>query len=231
MGAKPTYTNGKEQLAFPDGGVIRSGTRVRRVGRGFTVDKVIVDECQVLTKDELDAVMPTLRTRPDPQLLYLGEVLNAHANANCDVLYALRERAKSGDSEALCFLEWSAQAVDEEGDEIPADRLPEAMLDDVRLWKQATPALESGRITLERIRTEREAMDATSFAVEILTVGVWPDQDGGLGGPVSIDAWNELADAESELGTENQIPSVVLGFDMASDRRVSVRLPAAARTA
>jgi hypothetical protein len=220
-GAKPTFTNGKEQLELPGGGVILFRTRGPRVGRGFTIDKLIVDECQVLSTDELDAAMPTLRTRPDAQVLYLGTAPNAHANANCEVLYGLRERARRGDSEALCWLEWSAAAVDDEGEELSAERLPEAVLDDEEMWRQATPALESGRITLDRIRTEREAMDPVSFAVEILTVGVWPDTELGAG-PVSVVAWNELEDPDSELDPDEPVPHVVVGFDMSPDRRVSV---------
>ena len=222
MGAKATFTNGKEAIAFPGGGVILFRTRGPRVGRGFTFDKLIVDECQITDRESIDAAMPTLRTRPDAQVLYLGCAANSRLSEHVVVLHELRERAKRGDSESLCFLEWAAAAVDGEGAELAADELTEAMLDDEGLWRQATPALESPRITLERMRREREAMDATSFAVEYLTVGIWPDLAGGDGGPVSLEAWRELVDAESELDPDEPLPSVVVGFDMSSQRRCAV---------
>ena len=96
------------------------------------------------------------------------------------------------------------------------------MLDDEKLWRQATPAIESGRITIERMRTEREALDATSFAVEYLSVGIWPHPDGAGGGPVSLEAWEALIDPESEVDPSEPIPELVVGFDMAGDRRCSV---------
>lgn len=221
IGAVPTFTNGKEQIAFPGGGVIMFRTRGPRVGRGFTVDKLIVDECQIVAAEDLDAATPALRTRPDAQILYLGCAPDSRANDNCQVLHELRERAKQGRSERLCYLEWSAAAVDAEGLELQADELPESMLDDEALWRQATPALETGRITLERMRAEREALDASSFAVECLTVGVWPSE-AGASGPVTVEAWEALVDDESEPAPGQGITQVIVGFDMSSTRQVSV---------
>lgn len=222
LGAEPTFTNGKEQIVFPSGGVILFRTRGPRVGRGYTLHKLVVDECQITGRDELDAALPTLRTRDGAQVLYLGCAPNANQNDKCDVLFELRERAKAG-SDALCFLEWSAAAVDDEGNELPGDQLPEAILDDETFWTQATPALGK-RITLDRMRVEREALDPVSFAVEYLSVGVWPDARGAGGGPVSLEAWEELIDPDSELDPDEEIAEVVVGFDMNARREVSVCL-------
>jgi hypothetical protein len=223
MGAIETRTNGKEQIAFPGGGVIAFRTRNARVGRGFSFDRVIVDECQIVDVESIDAILPTLRTRPDPQIVYLGCAPNARLSEHCQVLNELRERAKRGNSESLYLVEWGASVLDDEGVELQADELSEAMLDDERLWAQATPALESGRLTLERMRVEREAMDPVSFAVEYLTVGIWPDAAGGGGGPVSLEAWRDLVDVDSEIDpSKEQVPELVVGFDMNNQRRVSV---------
>lgn len=223
LATMPTFTNGKEQIAFPSGGVILFRTRGPRVGRGFTIDKLIVDECQICDREHLDALVPGLRTRPGAQVFYLGCAPDARTNPNCHVLYELRERAKSGASENLCFLEWSAGFQDGDGVELQAHELTEADLDDERQWAAATPASESGRITLDRMRIEREALDASSFAVEYLTVGVWPDAEGGAG-PISAEAWLELVDEASEIHMNGQIPAVVVSADIAPDRTVWVTL-------
>lgn len=223
--AKPTFTNGKEQVAFPSGGVILFRTRGPRVGRGFTIDKLIVDECQICDREALDAVLPALRTRPGAQVLYLGCAPDARTNGNCDVLNELRERAKQGTAESLCYLEWSAGFFDAEGAELQAHELTDAMLDDRKQWQNATPATESGRITLERMQVEREAMDASSFAVEYLTVGVWPTA-AGTGGPLTVEAWQELVDELSEIATWDVIPEVCIGYDVGPDRKVAVCLVA-----
>ena len=54
--AVETRTNGKEQIAFPGGGVIAFRTRNARVGRGFSFDRVIVDEAQIVGLEMIDAV-------------------------------------------------------------------------------------------------------------------------------------------------------------------------------
>lgn len=222
LGAVETRTNGKEQISFPAGGAILFRTRGPRVGRGFTFDACVVDECQIVDVESMSAITPTLRTRPDPQVLYLGCAPNARVSEHCMILNELRERAKRSDSESLCFLEWSAAALDREGNELQADELGQDVLDDEELWAQATPALESGRVSLDRMRIEREAMDAVSFAVEYLTVGVWPTAETGGGGPVSLEAWRDLVDEESEISPQEGFNRVVIGFDMNGTRQVSV---------
>jgi hypothetical protein len=62
-----TFSNGREQLEFPNRGLIAFKTRTPRVGRGDSYDKLIVDEAQAVTEEDLDGVRPTLRTRPDPR--------------------------------------------------------------------------------------------------------------------------------------------------------------------
>jgi hypothetical protein len=223
MEAKPTFTNGKEEIAFPSGGVIVFRTRGPRVGRAYTFSKLIVDEAQHCTQEELDAAVPTLRTSSDAQILYLGCAANGRTNPYARILWDLRERAKSGLTERLCYLEWSADCRDAEGAELPATDLPEEMLDDEARWLQGTPAIESSRITIDRMRDEREALDPVSFAVEYMNVFVPPDLGGGNSGPVSVDAWAALADDGSEVPPdEDEIPGVVVGFDMNAQRTVHV---------
>ncbi len=222
--ARPTFTNGALQIAFPGGGVIWFRTRGPRVGRGFTIDKLLVDECQICDPEHLDAMVPGLRTRPDAQILYLGCAPDARSNATCDVLYELRERAKRGDSERLCYLEWSSAFFDGEGAELQANELTEAMLDDEREWERATPAMESGRITLDGMRAHREhyTEDPVGFAVEYLTVAIWP-VGGAAAGPLSLEAWHELVDPESAVWEAGEsIAELVVAFDVSPARKVSV---------
>ena len=223
FGADPTYTNGAEEIRFPSGGKIIFRTRGARVARGFRFGKIVIDEAQVLRVDEFHAMLPTLRTADDPQLLYLACAGNGLLNEHCALLWGLRERALLGDSERLALLEWSAHAVDAEGNELRADELTEEMLDDEALWKQAKPASDE-RIPLSRMRDEREALDATSFAVELLSVWIPLASDGAGAGPVSVADWEALVDAESELDPEQPTPGVVVALDMSRTRQCSVCL-------
>ena len=226
FGGEVIWSNGRERIDFPSGGSISFRTRSGRLGRGHTIDKVVIDEAQVCDPDHISALVPTMRTRPGAQVLYLACMPDARSNGNCVVVYELRERARAGDSR-LTWLEWSADARDAEGNELQAHELPEEMLDDQKLWRQATPAPEE-RIPMSRIEAEREAFarDPAAFAVECLSIPIWPDLAAVSAGPISIAAWDELADPDSEIPDRrpHEVSEVVLGFDTSPERWVSVVL-------
>lgn len=220
-GVTPTFSNGREELAFEGGGVIMFKTRTPRVGRGYTYDKLIVDEAQAVTEEDLDGVRPTLRTRPDPQIVYAACAPNGRVNANCLVLKSLRDRARDNNSESLVYLEWAGIVTDQDGEELQAHQMPESALADRAIWKRATPGFGE-RITEERMATELESMGAVSFAIEALNVPIWPDLAYVGAGPVSVTAWEALTDDTSALNPEEAIPEVVVGFDMNPQRQVAV---------
>jgi hypothetical protein len=87
LGADPTFTNGAEEIRFPSGGVIVFRTRGPRTARGFRFNKILLDEAQVLKQDEYDAMLPTLRTSEDAQLLFLGCAGNGRLNEHCALLW------------------------------------------------------------------------------------------------------------------------------------------------
>jgi hypothetical protein len=221
-GVVATFSNGREQLEFPSGGLIAFKTRTPRVGRGYSYDKVVVDEAQAVTEEDLDGVRPTLRTRPDPQLVFLACAPNGRVNQNCLVLKGLRDRARAGDSDRLVFVEWSGVVVEGE-DELQAHQMPEALLADRALWRRATPSFGE-RITEERMAAELESMGLVSFAIEALNVPLWPDLAYVGAGPVTVTAWEALLDERSELDSSEPINEVVVSFDMSPQRATSIEL-------
>ena len=168
-------------------------------------------------------MLPTLRTVGDPQVLYLGCAGNGLLNPHCAVLWALRERALRGDSDRLCLLEWSAAALDDEGNELRADELTEEMLKDEELWRQAKPASDE-RIPITRMKDEYEALDATSFGVELLCVWIPPASDAMGAGPIAQAAWDTLVDEKSELDPAPTFSEVVVAYDMGRKRQGSLEL-------
>ncbi len=217
----PTFSNGREQLEFRGGGMIAFKTRTPRVGRGYTYDKLIVDEAQAVTEEDLDGVRPTLRTRPDPQIVYAACAPNGRVNANCLVLKSLRDRARDNQSESLVYLEWAGIVTDDDGEELQAHQMPESALTDRDLWRRATPGF-GVRITEERMATELESMGPVSFAIEALNVPIWPDIAYVGAGPVTVAAWEALIDTGSTLDPGEEISEVVVGYDMNPQRVVHV---------
>ena len=163
-------------------------------GRGFTGDRLILDEAQHLGWAALGAILPTMSARPNPQVWYAATAPDFTV-APCDVLARLRKRAQRGDDPSLVYAEWSVNAHEAtcaygcgEHDD-PAS---------VRSWASANPALGI-RISVEHVAREFAAMDATTFARERLGVGRWP-ADAEAWQVISAETWQEAEDRDSQAG-------------------------------
>lgn len=184
-------SHGEEGIELKTGQRLQFVARSRTSGRGFTGDVAILDECQVLDAEDIAALLPTLSTRPNPQVIYTGTV-----DDNATQLRALRERALTGGDRSLCYLEWSA----------PEDADPA----DPRVWAQANPALGI-RISEEFVSREYAAMvnDIDWFKQERLSI--WPKRapDGVFAEPV----WAARVDESSA-----PLDPVCFGIDVSPDR-------------
>jgi hypothetical protein len=155
-------TTGQEGIELISGARLRFLARSKGSGRGWPVDLVVWDEAYELTDEHVDALMPTMSSRPNPQIWYTSSpVLDAASGLP---LTAMRRRGIAGGPN-LAYFEWSA----------PAD----ADLDDREMWAAANPAL-GFRITEDFIERERAAMSDDGFARERLCI--WPPD--GAGWPV-----------------------------------------------
>lgn len=155
---------------------LRSGQRIRFFartsgsGRGWTADTLILDEAYRLNGDAMAALLPTLSTRPNPQVWYGSSA----AMATSEQLHAVRRRALAGEGSRLAYLEWSAAEDCEPGD-------PGA-------WAQANPAV-GHRMTLEFIAAEFEALPLPEFKRERLSI---PDEPLGAG-VIPLALWHARA--------------------------------------
>src|SRR4051812_41539301 len=61
-------TNGEEGIELLTGQRMRFLARSSGAGRGFSFDKMIWNEAYTLTAQQVDAVLPTMSARPNPQL-------------------------------------------------------------------------------------------------------------------------------------------------------------------
>ena len=184
-------SHGEEGIELKNGQRLQFVARSRTSGRGFTADCVILDECQVLDAEDIAALLPTLSTRPNPQVIYTGTVDDAATQ-----LRGLRDRAMAGGDSSLCYLEWSAA-----DDADPADP---------KVWAQANPALGI-RISQEFIGREYAAMvnDLDWFKQERLSI--WPKR--APDGVFDESAWSACIDDSSTL-----VDPVCFGIDVSPDR-------------
>jgi hypothetical protein len=165
-------SNEDTSIELLNGARLRFVARSGGSGRGFSGDKVILDEAMFLSPGIMAALLPTLSARANPQIWYTGSAgfLTSH------VWRSVRDRGIAGE-DRLAYFEWSAD--------------PEANLDDRAEWMRANPAWGL-RINEEFCQLERSAMPEAEFALERL--GIW--EDPSTSSPFGL-AWPGLANPNS----------------------------------
>lgn len=201
----PHKSHGEEGFETLKGHRLRFIARSRKSIRGFTGDRLILDEAQELSRATMGAVLPTLRARPNPQVNYFGTP--PEETADSEQWENIRDRGQAGDDPQLAWLEWSAQRLQtEDGRSLPVN------LDDEKGWRQANPALGI-RITREAMQRERLTLGDAEFARECLCM--WGS---GVGQSViDPDVWAGLEDPRSQPGE-----LVAFGVNVSLDERHAV---------
>lgn len=189
---------GREQVRFRSGQLVVFPARSRGALRGYSIDRLILDEAQYLTQAQLEAVLPTMSARPNTQSWLFGTPPTHLGDG--EVLTRLRVQALSGRSERLTWLEWSAE--------------PGCDLDDRQQWARANPAL-GGRISVESVMAERAALSDEGFRRERLGVFDVDRREHVFGG---VEVWPSLAvGRRDDLGR-----ATALGVDRSPDGLVCV---------
>jgi phage terminase large subunit-like protein len=183
---KVNNTNGEESFERLDTDQrIKFLARSKGSGRGFTGDCNIIDEAFAYTRDQQEALMPTVIARPNPQLIYTSTP--PLDGLSGEPLYALRERAAAGGDEALGWRDWGLPGELEFLDDVDVD--------DRRNWRTTNPAV-GGRITEQTIRQLRLSMSTEGFAREVLCI--WPRRVKRGSGVIPADLWQSLADPKAD---------------------------------
>lgn len=213
-------SHGSEGFIFKSGQRLRYRTRTKGGGRGFTIrETLILDEAMVLQDAFIAALLPTLSSQSvqgNPQVWYFGSAVDQLVHEYGVVFARLRARALRGGDPSLAYMGWTgADPFDEDGKPITPDHPSVAdLLADPEAWASANPALGI-RISGEHVENELRSMGAREFAVERLGIGDWPDIDAGES-PISVDAWDSLADPDSVLRDP-----IALAFDVSPDRAMA----------
>jgi hypothetical protein len=176
--------NGEQGIELRNGSRLRFVARTKGSGRGFTADLIILDEAYALTPEQMSALIPTLSSRPNPQIWYTSSPpLDGLSGAH---LFALRRRALARD-ENLCWYDYGLAGTS-------LDELEVVDLGSEENWRLTNPAM-GHRISLEFIRREFATMPPEDFARERL--GIWPRQVTSGAGVIDPKLWEELADPDA----------------------------------
>ena len=201
--------NGKESIKFKNGSIIRFRTRTKSGGRGFSVDRLVIDEAMIWSPASQAAIMPLLTTAENPQIWYLGSAADAETHEYCGKWASLRSRAVDGGDVALTWLEWSAPDAPDDFDERTAWR------EDRENWALANPSL-GFLLSEEFIVNEMAAFrrNLEKWEVERLSTGNWPREDSDLPAVIDPEVWSAMENPNPSLSGP-----IALSVDLAPDRR------------
>jgi len=203
--ARVTTANGDEAIELVTGQRLKFVARSKASGRGFTGDKIILDEAYDLDGDQIAALVPTMATRPNPQIIYTSSA----GMADSDVLRDVRDRGRAGGDPSLCWMEWCATASgkDAKGRDVYD-------LDDRAQWKAANPSYGK-RIFEAFIANLRRLMSGTPEKFGREQLGIW---DAALlrNKPITPVLWAARCDPYSLI-----VGSITIGIDISPDRRTA----------
>ena len=200
--------HGEEGIELLNGHRLRFLARSRGSARGFTADRIVWDEAYNLPDHAVEAMLPTMSARPNPQVVYASMAPDKDL-APCEPLGRLRTRARKGGSDGLLFVEWAIEAHDEY---CPVTCTAHDEPSDPASWAKANPAL-GYRITAEHVGREMETMSRAGFMRERLSVGNWPSEDGEGWAVISQETWAELEDPEAAA-----VEPLVIAADVTPER-------------
>lgn len=177
---------GEEGIELHTGQRLKFVARSKASGRGFSGDLVIMDEAYELSEEEMDALMPTMSARENPQIWYmssppLDSVTGAH-------LFRTRYRGEVANPDRLAWFDWGADGS--------LDKLDRLDVTDRVLWAQTNPAYGI-RISEWFIERELAALSEKGFARERL--GIWPPDLSKSFQIISADAWEARKDPLSKI--------------------------------
>lgn len=227
-------SHGEEGIeVFRDGALRRLRFRSRTAGggRGFTCDRLVLDEAMILTDRAVGSILPTLSAVPDPQVWYTG----SSGTKDSTALGRVRTRGIAGSDPRLCYLEWSIDPCSQFCPPTCEDHDAQDFTPDPR-WTQAEHDRQLSRLyasypkanpgfgiriggtrsperSVEHIEAERRSMSAEEFSRERLGVGDWP---------VEGESWRVIGEAHWKACVDllsSPVGDLSFGVELTPDRK------------
>lgn len=192
---------GAEYVELDSGAKIAFSTRSASVGRGLSLDRLVVDEAEDLPAAEVGALAPTVFSRPRAQSLYFGTAPGVSHDAAA--FAAMRATAHSGLNPRLAWWEWCAEWGHD--------------ADDQQLWVRVNPAVAAGRVPLQAVVDDRAILPVEQFQAERLSM--WPPTEARHVPVIAATAWEKLQCSPS--ATAQGAPSA-FGVDMSHALEISI---------
>jgi hypothetical protein len=165
--------HGEEGVTLHNGCRLRFIARSKQSGRGFSPQRIILDEAQELAATAAEALLPSLRAQPNKQSIYCGTVPGPEAN-HPDAWTRVRDRGRIGGADAgrLAWMEWTPKGSDHPVSASTID------LGSPRVWADSNPAI-GFRVDPAQIADERDELGDEAAARELFSI--WPSSVAGEG--------------------------------------------------
>lgn len=201
------WSHGDESISLANGQRLIFKTRTKGAARGFSIDKLVMDEAMILKKEQVAAMLPATSARPDVQIMYAGSA----GDQESEHFGRARQRGIDRSDPRLFMAEWS---VDGHSLLCPKDCTTHDDYGSLESWAKANPGL-GYRLQPENIQSEFLGMDREMFARERLSVGDWP-MEGEAWRIISKELWSARIDPASAVHG-----NPVFSVDTSPDRRWS----------
>lgn len=183
------------------GASLRTQSRSKGGGRGFSYQIMCFDEAQIMKQETLNALDYTQATFTNTQMFFAGTV--PQPEDICEVFEDLRDRGRTpaGEHDNVGWAEWSPEGAEDPDKALVIDY---SLVD---VWAQANPAA-GYKIKIDRIAKEYEKnkKNPEGFAKERLSI--WPSRR-----------------AEEEARYNDLDLTLWDGFGMPADAKPSTELP------
>lgn len=185
---------GRESIELKNGVSIRFPSRTRQSTRGWSVNLLLVDECQLLTDEQWSAARPAMSARKGAAAWLLGTAPELPTDG--PVMRRLRDIALEGGNGRLVWHEYGADPGDD--------------ADDVAVWAKCNP----GPVELEAIKAERIELSDRAFRTERLNE--YPTAE-GVEHVFNLEDWKKLA---APTPTVEKVTAI--GVDSSPEGHISV---------
>jgi len=202
---------GQQMIEMRNGGIIWYRTRSGGGGRGVDdIDRLVVDEAQHATTEQMSAVTSTLMANDNPQMNAMGTSALA---GRSDWWWGFRRRALIDNPGPFGYVGHTAENVylDDKGEIVqePVD------VQDRKLWYIANPSLAAGRGEgIASFEEELHRLGEEAFAQEHL--GVWdpPPRTEATESKLPAEAW---ADTATDEPPDVAAGEITIGWEVARD--------------
>lgn len=215
---------GQEGIDFKNGSRIKFVARSKGSGRGFSANKIILDESMILSDQMIAALMPTMATKPDAQIVYTSSA----GIDTSDVLRGVRDRGRAGRGR-IAWIEYGGIVECPDGCKHPKPESGETGDADCGYNSESTWAWHNPSagdlISLRYIADERQALSTQDFGIERL--GIWAEPVSASRSGISLDDWNACAvDPGGFLDPSDNPSLMALSINLSRDRKVAFVLGA-----